>query len=79
MEALSFSEAVDRSKIFFGGMVCAEMKKVTYNVEAVAQQDGDVLDGACECAAEMGPTSTCKHMVSILLVICKLVSVSFLM
>ncbi len=70
VEAISFS--ADDRKFFLTAIVDAEMKNLTYDVQAVvANESGDVLNVKCECATGAGPTARCKHVVALLLVIAK--------
>ena len=69
VEALSFS--VERSKVFFSGIVDAEMRKqVSYNIKFAVEEDtGEIIHSECECPAGKGPNATCKHIVGALLVV----------
>ena len=47
------------------GIVKAEMKDVTYSLKMILAESGDILNAHCECGAGRGPSSTCKHVVAI--------------
>jgi hypothetical protein len=67
--ALSFS--AEGSVVFFTGIVAAEMRKtVAYNVKlTICKTTGNVGYSHCECAVGKGPHATCKHIVSMLLIL----------
>ena len=69
------SEEGSSQLLYITGIVRAEMRKtVTYNMKLVIDGDcGEVLQAHCEGPAGMGPTSSCKHIVAVLLVLVKFV------
>lgn len=62
------------SLCFFSGLVGAEMTKgCSYNLKFVISNTGEVRHSHCECAAGIGPHSTCKHIVACLLLVAEFV------
>ena len=58
--------------LYISGIVEAEMQNLTYCLKlAIDATMGEVLQAHCECPAGRGPTSTCKHVVSVLLSLTK--------
>jgi hypothetical protein len=71
MQFLALSFSIDGGQAFFTGIVAAEMRKqVTYNVKlTLCGSNGNVRNSHCECPVGKGPHCTCKHIVSVLLVL----------
>lgn len=69
VDALSFLSTYEL--VFFTGIVYAEMKKnLAYNIKFIIDaRTGQVKNSECECPAGKGPTATCKHVVSALLLL----------
>ena len=69
------SEEGSSQLLYITGIVRAEMRKtMTYSMKLVMDGDcGEVLNAHCECPAGRGPTGTCKHTVSVLLVLVKFI------
>ena len=60
-------------KFFIHGNCRAEMKKsVAYDVDLQLDNNGNVRQSQCECAAGMGPAAHCKHVVCLLFTLVKL-------
>jgi hypothetical protein len=57
------------NKIFFSGLVEAQMKKVSYAIKFILNDKGEIQFSCCECAAGVGPTATCKHVAASLLTV----------
>jgi len=49
-------------------------KKLSYAVKIVLEQSGEVRNSHCECPGGMGPHATCKHIVSVILVLVHFIS-----
>ena len=57
-------------KTFYTGQVRAEMRKgVSYMATISIEDNGQINETQCECAAGMGPTAHCKHVQVILLAV----------
>lgn len=56
--------------VYFTGMVAAAMKKkVSYSFKIKVSSQGELLNSDCECPAGKGPSSTCKHIACIALML----------
>jgi len=50
----------------------AQMKKsVAYAVDIAANSFANILESQCECAAGMGPTAHCKHVLALFIGLCE--------
>ena len=69
----SSSEEEGSNQLFYvTGIAGAEMYKgVAYNIKLLVDNTGEPLQAHCECPAGRGPTSTCKHIVAVLLCLVK--------
>lgn len=72
---MALSMHQDENFTYLSGSVSASMKKkISYSVKIILEPIGEVRNSHCECPGGMGPHATCKHVVSILLVLIHFVS-----
>ncbi len=68
VQAISVCEKLD--SVYFTGMVAAAMKKrLSYSFKVRISKNGTIMNSDCECPAGKGPSSTCKHIACIALLL----------
>ena len=65
MRYVRWAERSDQ--FYFRGNCWAQMKRsVSYNVDILADLCGNIRQAQCECAAGLGPSAHCKHILCVL-------------
>lgn len=73
-EALDLSSNAIEKRFFATGMVFAEYKENSYCIKLVLKSlTAEILNASCECATGRGPASSCKHVISSMMVLEKFV------
>jgi len=67
---VAISMFLETSRAFITGTVNASMKKrLSYSVKVIFETSGEIKMSHCECPGRIGPNSTCKHIIAIILVL----------